>query len=96
MPRSKKENQPSFEKALKELEDMVETMESGQLPLEELITNYEQGAKLISHCETVLDNARKRLELLTLQPTASSDTNQSAKQATPASTDHNDDEIRLF
>ena len=98
MPPSKKEKQPSFEKALEELEEMVESMESGQLPLEKLISNYEHGAKLISHCETVLVDARKRLELITLKPTDSAERNDSAQQqqAKPATNDHNDDEIRLF
>ena len=100
MPRSKKDKQPSFEQALEELENMVETMESGQLPLEELITSYEQGAKLIAHCETVLDDARERLELLTLKPSSdgnNSPTNQAANTPTQQSQPNNDDdEIRLF
>lgn len=104
MPRNKKDPSPSFEQSLDELETMVETMESGQLPLEDLIANYERGAKLIIHCETVLDDARKRLELLTLKPSASDDNQNltkgtpepSAPTATPATNDHNDDEIRLF
>ena len=99
MPRSKKDKDLSFEQALEELESMVETMESGQLPLEKLITNYERGAQLISHCETVLDDARKRLELLTLKPSTSDDTLASQGTAEPATTDqsnHGDDEIRLF
>lgn len=82
---------------------MVETMESGQLPLEELISNYERGAKLITHCETVLDDARKRLELLTLKPAPSGESGENSNQdltleATPATHNDNndDDEIRLF
>ncbi|BDS06219.1 hypothetical protein NT6N_12590 [Oceaniferula spumae] len=89
---------PSFEQALEELENMVETMESGQLPLEKLIANYERGAELIGHCETVLDDARKRLELITLKPKASSEeaTNESTQDEAQASNKDNDDEIRLF
>ncbi|MBK1831558.1 exodeoxyribonuclease VII small subunit [Verrucomicrobiaceae bacterium R5-34] len=92
---------PSFEQALEELEDMVETMESGQLPLEKLIANYERGAELIGHCETVLDDARKRLELITLKPKASATetTHESTQDEAPTSTtsnNNNDDEIRLF
>lgn len=98
MPRKTKEQPPSFEQALEQLDTMVETMESGHLPLEELIANYERGAKLINHCETVLDDARKRLELITLQPPNKD--NQSAAEATPTETpsilDNDDDEIRLF
>jgi len=104
MPRTKKEQAtqktpPNFEQSLGELEAMVETMESGQLPLEDLISNYERGAKLIAHCETILNDARKRLELLTLTPTETGSTQKSDQDFSPASNDssnHVDDEIRLF
>jgi exodeoxyribonuclease VII small subunit len=99
-------NSPSFEEALEELDAMVETMESGQLPLEKLISSYERGAELISHCESVLGNARKRLDLITLKPKAaagqsSTDSTdnfnqEDAQEGTSPSNDHNDDEIRLF
>lgn len=101
-PKKKKDQpttqSPSFEQALGELEEMVETMESGQLPLEKLIANYERGAQLISHCETVLDDARKRLELITLKPKASPEDakNDLTKDEVPSSNNDNDDEIRLF
>ena len=101
----KKEKAPSFEDALEELETMVETMESGQLPLEKLITNYERGAALISHCESVLGDARKRLELITLKPkptpqteegNSKNSTQESSSESPQDSNDNNDDEIRLF
>jgi exodeoxyribonuclease VII small subunit len=96
----------SFEQALHELEAMVETMESGELPLEKLISSYERGAELIGHCESILANARKRLELITLKPkpsqgdkAATKDENfnqEDAQEGTSPSNDDNDDEIRLF
>ncbi|MGB0993905.1 MAG: exodeoxyribonuclease VII small subunit, partial [Akkermansiaceae bacterium] len=77
-----------------------ETMDSGQIPLEKLIANYERGATLITHCEEVLLNAKKRLELITLTPsptTKDEDTTQSNNHdEAAASDDSNDDEIRLF
>lgn len=54
----------SFEEAMCELEDLVEAMESDQLPLEELVAHYEKGAGLLRHCEEVLAAARKRIELI--------------------------------
>lgn len=101
MPPKKTAKLPSFEKSLEELEEMVDTMESGELALEELITSYERGAKLISHCESVLDAARKRLDLITLKPKPSTDgttdTNHDASPDTDASPNtSDDDEIRLF
>jgi exodeoxyribonuclease VII small subunit len=56
----------SFEEAMAGLENIVEEMEGEQLPLEELIARYENGARLFKHCETVLTGARKRVELITL------------------------------
>jgi exodeoxyribonuclease VII small subunit len=56
----------SFEEAMAGLENIVEEMEGEQLPLEELIARYENGARLLKHCETVLTGARKRVELITL------------------------------
>ncbi|MGJ8675958.1 MAG: exodeoxyribonuclease VII small subunit [Akkermansiaceae bacterium] len=100
MAKHKNSKDLSFEQALEELEKMVEVMESGQLPLEQLISDYERGASLISHCETVLSDARKRLELITLKPKAakdSTDNTLTTKELPIASNDHNDDdEIRLF
>ena len=101
MPPKKKEKLPSFEQALEELEEMVDTMESGDLTLEELITSYEHGAKLISHCESVLDGARKRLDLITLKTKPSEGGNEKSKPGASSDTDKpqnnsNDDEIRLF
>ena len=98
---SKKENSPSFEEALEELETMVDTMESGQLPLEKLISSYERGASLISHCESVLGDARKRLALITLKPKPASQetedsTTDSTQESPKGSNTNNDDEIRLF
>jgi len=100
----KKETSPSFEQSLEELEQMVETMETGDLPLEKLISSYERGAELISHCESVLNNARKRLELITLKaPSGDSkanspnNLNQEENQEDGSSPNHsNDDDIRLF
>lgn len=99
MADSKTQKDPSFEEALEELEDMVETMESGQLPLEQLITSYERGASLVDHCESVLNDARKRLELITLKPkdaAKTSGTKTTTEDTKTRFNDHNDDEIRLF
>lgn len=90
---------PNFEDSLEELEDMVESMESGQLALEELIATYERGAKLINNCESLLDDARKRLELITLEPKTSEKKHHDSATADndeAPSKQSDDDEIRLF
>lgn len=57
---------PAFEEALERLESIVELMETENLPLEALLTNYEDGHKLLSHCQGLLENARQRIEVVHL------------------------------
>ncbi len=54
----------SFENALAELETIVKAMESTQLPLEEALSAYERGTLLLKHCQTALDAAEQKLQLL--------------------------------
>lgn len=57
---------PAFEQSLEELESLVEAMESEQLPLEKLVAHYEKGSRLLHHCQQLLESARERIELITL------------------------------
>ncbi|WBU56858.1 exodeoxyribonuclease VII small subunit [Paracoccus sediminicola] len=62
----------SFEDAMKELEQVVSQLESGNATLEDSIKLYERGAKLRAHCEARLRAAEERIEKITLaqgQPT---------------------------
>jgi len=70
MPRkpASKKQAPSFEEALDTLEKLVESMENDQLPLEKLVSHYEQGAELLRHCENVLNIAKKRIEMIEITP----------------------------
>ncbi|MFN0022357.1 MAG: exodeoxyribonuclease VII small subunit [Parvularculaceae bacterium] len=52
----------SFEKALAELEQIVQKLESGSVELEESIALYERGASLKAHCEAKLKSAQERIE----------------------------------
>jgi len=56
----------SFEKALQELEAIVEKLEGGDAPLEESITIYQRGAELKAHCESKLKNAQLKVEKIVL------------------------------
>lgn len=47
------------------LEEIVEQMESGDLPLEDLIVRYEEGMKLVKVCQERLASAEERIELIT-------------------------------
>lgn len=53
-----------FEDALKNLESVVEAMESGELPLESLISKYEEGVKLAKICQEKLGEAELRIQQL--------------------------------
>ena len=63
----------SFERALKELEDIVQRLEQGKVELEESITIYERGEQLKDHCDRLLKQAEAKVERITLsgagQPT---------------------------
>ena len=50
---------------MKRLEEIVEQMESGALPLEDLIVRYEEGMKLVKVCQERLVSAEKRIEIIT-------------------------------
>ncbi len=52
----------SFEDALKELEQIVQTLEGGRGKLDEAIRSYERGAGLKRHCEKKLAEAQARIE----------------------------------
>ena len=53
-----------FEKALERLNEIVKTMESKALPLQEGITLFEEGSALIKKLEGALSDAEKRIESL--------------------------------
>ena len=56
----------TFEKALKELEGIVNRLERGDVELEESIVIYERGEALKEHCERLLRQAEAKVEQLTI------------------------------
>jgi len=56
----------SFEQALEELEGIVRQLEGGKGRLAEAISSYERGAKLKRHCETKLNEARAKVERISM------------------------------
>ena len=53
-----------LEKSLEELEALVERLESGDLPLERALEEFEKGVKLTRQCQTALKAAQQRVEIL--------------------------------
>lgn len=60
----KKPENISFENAVEKLESIVEEMESDELPLENLLVRYEEGAKLVKACEEKLRAAELKVAKL--------------------------------
>lgn len=98
--------QPTFEDALGSLEAIVEAMEHEHLTLEDLVAHYEKGSALLTRCESILQSARGRIELITLRNQNEIALDAGAKTAesrdlpipTDPPEDHDDDDndIRLF
>ena len=66
-----KTNNLKFEAALGELEQLIATMEAGQLPLEEALAAYQRGTTLLKHCQQQLEDAEEKVRILNqglLQP----------------------------
>ena len=55
----------SFEKALEELESIVQRLEQGKVNLEQSIADYERGEALKAHCDRLLKEAEGRVEKIT-------------------------------
>jgi exodeoxyribonuclease VII small subunit len=55
---------PSFEEAIKRLSEIVQTLERGDLPLEESLRLFEEGVRLSRASQEKLDSAQKRVEEL--------------------------------
>lgn len=58
----KEESEMGFEQALKRLEEIVATMESGALDLDKMIASFEEGQRLLTFCSGKLDEVEKKIE----------------------------------
>ena len=61
----KKIEELSFEEAMAELAALVQSSESGKLPLEEMLAGLERGQKLAAYCRGKLGELERRIEILT-------------------------------
>jgi exodeoxyribonuclease VII small subunit len=60
----KEQGQKNFETALEDLEQVVEQLETGELPLEDSLSAFEKGVGLVKFCQQKLDEVEKKVELL--------------------------------
>jgi exodeoxyribonuclease VII small subunit len=63
-PVENKDLKLSFETALTKLETIVESMETGDVPLADLLAKFEEGNTLLRHCEKRLKEAELKIEQL--------------------------------
>src|SRR5690349_12677606 len=79
----------NFEGAMDRLEAIVEQMESGKLPLEDLIVRYEEGMNLVKVCQERLTSAEQKIEIIARNSAGKS----VVKDFEPAAESNNDDKI---
>ncbi len=73
MPKAASTPPASYEAALEELEQLIGRIESGQMPLEQMLTGYERGAQLLAFCRGKLEAVENQIKVLdegTLKPWA--------------------------
>ena len=71
MPKPKTTEPSSYEAALEELEQLVVRIESGQMPLDQLLAGYQRGAALLAFCRERLEAVQNQIQVLeggALQP----------------------------
>lgn len=71
MPKPKTTEPASYEAALEELEQLVVRIESGQMPLDQLLAGYQRGAALLALCRERLEAVQNQIQVLeggSLQP----------------------------
>ena len=61
---ARKKNTPDFEQSLAELQTLVERMENGELTLEDSLTTFEQGIRLSRECQSALQQAEQKVQML--------------------------------
>ena len=62
MSNQESETTPTYEEAIAELESLVESLESGEIPLTRLVEKYERGTQLLELCRTKLGDAELRIQ----------------------------------
>lgn len=62
------EEKQNFEASLAKLEQLVSEMESGQLPLDEMMKRFEEGRRLVTSCTSELEGIRQRIEKVVSAP----------------------------
>lgn len=78
-----------FEEAYRQLQEVVERLEKGNLPLDESLALFEEGTRLVRRCSAVLNEAELKVTLLTAELDA--DLNQERRRAASFGYDDEDE-----
>ena len=62
-----KKEAPTFEKSVERLEGLIQAMENGDTPLADLVAKFEEGSKLLNHCQAQLKESELKIEQLNLK-----------------------------
>ena len=62
-----KKEELTFEKSVERLEGLIQAMENGNTPLADLVAKFEEGSKLLNHCQAQLKEAELKIEQLNLK-----------------------------
>lgn len=63
-PLAEEKSELSLEDSLERLEEIVESLEAGEVPLEEALALFEEGVSLVKRVNSRLDEAEKKVEML--------------------------------
>lgn len=87
-----------FEDAVERLEEIIGRMESEQIPLDDLLKDYEEGTKLLAQCRQRIDGARSRVEKINKDLAKASPEHDTSDGDGDSDTldDDDDDEISLL
>jgi exodeoxyribonuclease VII small subunit len=82
-----------FEELLARLEQIVADMETAELPLDKLLSSYEEGMRLVRACGDRLADAEQKVEILSRAVSSAEGVKNSPPSAAPA---EKGEDIRLF
>ncbi len=61
---SEKKPEPTFEAAMERLESLISSMETGEIPLAQMVSKFEEGSNLLKQCQAQLKEAELTIEKL--------------------------------
>ncbi len=61
----KAKGKKTFEKSIKRLEEIIQMLESNEIPLEEIIEYYKEGVEISKYCKNILSETEKDMKIIT-------------------------------